>query len=160
MRCCDLNGYRSGRKAGRRLRRHRITMNKSSLLRTYALLVCVLTGVSVTLIAGIPLWQGLVRAAQAIEQNEVYQFYHDHASPPACSDCRDSRTLSTTSAKSNSMSSYQPQVTAESSALASDELTGMISPAVLMAFRIMIALVGMVIFFVHWRLYKNLAYAQ
>ena len=159
MRCCDLNGYRSGRKAGRRLRRQRITMNKSSLLRTYALLVCVLTGVSVTLIAGIPLWHGLVRAAQTIEQNEVYQFYQEHASTPGCSDCREGRTLTASPAKPHTISPYQPVAPAQTPTVTSEH-SSMIPPAVFMALRIMIGLVGVVIFFVHWRLYRNLAYAQ
>lgn len=135
-------------------------MNKSSLLRTYALLVCVLTGASVTLIAGIPLWHGLVRAAHTIEQNEVYQFYHEHASTPDCTDCREGRTLTVTPAQPRAMSSYRSPVTAEPSTAASPDLNDMISPAVVMAFRIVIGLVGVVIFFVHWRLYRNLAYAQ
>jgi hypothetical protein len=135
-------------------------MNKSSLLRTYALLVCVLTGVSVTLIAGIPLWQGLVRAAQAIEQNEVYQFYHEHSSTAGCNDCREGRALTAAPTKPRAISTYQPHVAPEQSLADSSEQSSMIPPAVFMALRIMIGLVGVVIFFVHWRLYRNLAHAQ
>lgn len=132
-------------------------MTKSSLLRTYALLVCVLTGVSVTLIAGIPLWRGLVRAAQAIEQNEIYRFYQEHAGQPGCIDCGEGPTRTPT--KPDTMAPYQSEVI-EAAQMESAAYIGSMPPALLMAFRIMITLVGVVIFFVHWRLYKNLAYAQ
>lgn len=135
-------------------------MNKSSLLRTYALLVCVFTGVSVTLIAGIPLWHGLVRAAHTIEQNEVYQFYHEHSSTAGCNDCREGRALTAAPTKPHTISPYQPHVAPAQSLADSSEQGSMIPPAVFMALRIVIGLVGVVIFFVHWRLYKNLAYAQ
>ena len=132
-------------------------MNRS-LLRTYALFVCVTTGFSVILIAGIPLWHALVHSAQAIEQHEVYQFY-EQQNKAGCADCNTTRMTELSPSAPATISHYQPAVAPEPEQTTSG-FTDWLPPWVFVALRIIIGLVGILIFTVHWRLYKNLGFAH
>lgn len=127
-----------------------------SLLRLYALLVCVITALSVLLIAAIPLWRAAMASATEIEQHQVYQFVTEGT--VACTHCTtpiDSLTL-TSQANADVISPYhspQPETDA-----AND--VSWIPPWVFTALRILIAVVGMLIFAVHWRLYRNLGFVR
>lgn len=122
-----------------------------SLLRTYALAVCILTGFSVILIAAIPLWNSLVRSAEAIEHHEVYQFLQQ-----GCEDCQSTALVTAVPA---SIAPYQATATVGESP---DEswLIQWAPPWVFTVLRIVIGLVGLVIFGVHWKLYRSLGFAH
>lgn len=125
-------------------------MNRS-LLRTYALAVCILTGFSVMLIAAIPLWNSLVHSAEAIEHNDVYQFLQQ-----GCEHCQDTKLVSAAPA---SIEPYQVTSAADES-LEENWLTQWAPPWVFTVLRIVIGLVGLVIFAVHWKLYRSLGFAH
>lgn len=124
-----------------------------SLLRLYALLVCIVTAVSVLLIAAIPLWRAAMASANEIEQHQVYQFMTEGA--VACTHCAmsiDSPAL--TSQAADVITPYHsptPETTND---------VGWIPSWVFTVLRVLIAVVGILIFAVHWRLYRNLGYTQ
>lgn len=124
-------------------------MNRS-LLRTYALIVCVITGFSVVLIAGVPLWNSLIHSAQAIEQHDVYQFMQQ-----GCVTCT---TPLSSPKKPDTIAAYEPAAPAPEPK-PQGFLSEWMPSWVFTALRVIIGLVGLLIFAVHWRLYRNLGYA-
>lgn len=146
-----LSGAGPGRAA------HIIRMNHS-LLRLYALLVCVVTALSVLLIAAIPLWRAAMASATEIEQHQVYQFVTEGT--VACTDCTapvPSLELSTRATAAIISPYHTPE--ADTAADTTNDVSW-IPPWVFTALRILIAVVGMLIFAVHWRLYRNLGFVR
>ena len=132
-------------------------MNPSSFLRVYALCVCALTGLSVLLIAAVPLWQHAMQSAHALEQHDVYQFVTTGRVP--CQGCDDSHITTLQSATlPATIAPYQSVLSADSLPASPDRhwLPAWLTSLLRLAF----ALVGLLIFAVHWRLYRNLGFAH
>lgn len=130
-------------------------MNRS-LLRLYALVVCVMTAMSVVLIAAVPLWNSAVESASAIEQHDVYQFVTEGTIP--CKACPVDPPLTLASASATTIAPYLPTPKALESEPDID--TRWIPESVFNLLRVLIGLIGMLIFGVHWQLYRNLGYAH
>ena len=132
-------------------------MNRS-LLRTYSLTVCVLTSFCVLLIAGIPLWHGLIHSAEAIEDHDLYQFYNQAQN--TCNNCQPDQPLVLASAAPIAIQQFKADIQPVVAAPSLLEPPGWIPQWVFMSLRVVIGLIGMLIVAVHWRLYKNLGYVQ
>ena len=151
----DFGAYKGCRACGPRLI-DLIKMNRS-LLRLYTLAVCLITAFSVLLIAALPLWHSLIHSAEAVQQHEVYQFLE--TGQPECKECSHPPVLSLSSSAPKNIQPFTPvaELPQETASLA---LSDWIPSWVYIALRVLIGLIGSLIFAVHWRLYKNLGYVQ
>ena len=131
-----------------------------SLLRLYTLVVCVMTAFSMALIAGVPLWHSLLHSAEAVEQKDVYQYLT--TGTIKCKKCPVETLTQLT------LSTRQPEGIKEFAPAAPTEAEpekesswwqlDWIPEWVFIVLRVVIALIGLLIFTVHWRLYKNLQF--
>ena len=124
----------------------------------YSLGVCIFTAFCVLMIAAVPLWNGFIHSAKAIEQHPMYLLIDN--GQPVCQDCEQNQSLSQLS---HTPAGIQPFTTVDSTPQETESLLTKIQwlpEWVIVTIRLLVGAVGLLILTVHWRLYRNLADIQ